>query len=53
MRQAGFQTVNNLATKVMAELSELETRVMDNLDERDQEIYTPPPSPPPPPTNDN
>ena len=40
MRQAGFQTPNNLATKVMAELGELETRVMDAFDERDREIDT-------------
>ena len=53
MHQAGFQTANNLATKVMTELGELETRVMDALDERDQEMHTqPPPPPPPPPTND-
>ena len=44
MRQAGFQNANNLVTKVMAELGELETRLMYTLDERDQEIYTQPPT---------
>ena len=47
MRQAGFQTANNLATKVTSELGELETRMMDALDERDQEMHQTPPPPPP------
>ena len=48
MRQAGFQTANNLATRVMSELSDLETRVMNAIEEREPPIPTPPPPPPTP-----